>query len=84
MHAKVFLADGERAVVGSMNLDYRSLYWHYECSAYMYNVPVIKEIYEDFMDTQAMCEQVTEESVKKISLFSRGVAYVLKIVAPLL
>lgn len=84
VHAKVFVSDDERAVVGSMNLDYRSLYWHYECSAYMYKVPVIEEIYEDFMDTQAMCEQVTEETVKKISLFSRGVAFVLKIVAPLL
>lgn len=84
VHAKVFVADGERAVVGSMNLDYRSLYWHYECSAYLYKVPAVADIHKDFIDTQAMCEQVTDETVKKISVFSRVAAFVLKIVAPLL
>ena len=84
VHAKLFVADGERAVVGSMNLDYRSLYWHYECSAYMYKVSAIADIHKDFIDTQVMCEQVTEETVKKISIFSRIAAFVLKIVAPLL
>ena len=84
VHAKVFVADGERAVVGSMNLDYRSLYWHYECSAYLYKVPAIADIHKDFVDTQAMCERVTDETVKQISMFSRVAAFVLKIVAPLL
>ena len=50
VHAKVFVADGERAVVGSINLDYRSLYWHYECAAYLYKVPAIKDIYNDFIN----------------------------------
>jgi len=84
VHAKVFVADDERAVVGSMNLDYRSLYWHYECSAYLYNVSAIADIHKDFVDTQAMCESVTDETVKQISVFSRVAAFVLKIVAPLL
>ena len=84
VHAKVFVADGERAVVGSMNLDYRSLYWHYECSAYLYKVPAIADIYKDFIDTQSKCEQVSQETIKKISLFSKVAAYVLKIVAPLM
>ena len=84
VHAKVFLADDERAVVGSINLDYRSLYWHYECAAYLYQVLAIKDIYKDFIDTQAMCEPVTQETIKNIGVFSRLAAYVLKIVAPLL
>lgn len=84
VHAKVFVADGERAVVGSMNLDYRSLYWHYECSAYLYQVPAIADIYKDFLDTQAMCEPVSQETIKEISLFSRVTAFILKIVAPLM
>ena len=84
VHAKVFVADGERAVVGSMNLDYRSLYWHYECSAYLYKVDAIADIYKDFINTQEMCEQVNDEFVKKISIFSKVAAFVLKMVAPLL
>lgn len=84
VHAKVFVSDDERAVVGSINLDYRSLYWHYECSAYLYKVPAIKDIYTDFMETRAMCEQVSENTIKKIGWFSKVAAYILKIVAPLL
>lgn len=84
VHAKLFVVDGERAVVGSMNLDYRSLYWHYECSAYLYKVAAIVDIHKDFVDTQALCEQVTGETIKKIGTVSRVAAFVLKIVAPLL
>ena len=84
VHAKVFVADGERAVVGSMNLDYRSLYWHYECSAYLYRVSAIKDIYTDFINTQEMCEEVTVESIRRICILEKVAAFVLKIVAPLL
>lgn len=84
VHAKVFVSDDERAVVGTVNLDYRSLYWHYECSAYLYKVPAIADVLEDFLNTQAKCEQVTEETVKKIGIFSKIAAYLLKLVAPLM
>ena len=84
IHAKVFVSDDERAIVGSMNLDYRSLYWHYECSAYLYQAPAIADIYRDFVNTQDMCEEVTYETVKKLSIFSKIAAFFLKIVAPLM
>lgn len=84
VHAKVFVSDDERAVVGTMNLDYRSLYWHYECSAYMYKVPAIKDISQDFLLTQEKCEEISHESIKKIGVFSKIVAYILKLVAPLM
>lgn len=84
VHAKVFVSDDERAVVGSVNLDYRSLYWHYECAAYLYRVPAISDIYKDFVETQAMSQEVTFETVKKIGFISKLISYILKIVAPLM
>ena len=39
VHAKVFSSDGRKAVVGTINLDYRSLYHHFECAAYMVDTP---------------------------------------------
>ena len=84
VHAKVFVSDDERAVVGSVNLDYRSLYWHYECAAYLYRVPAIADIHKDFVETQNMCEVVTPETIKNRNVFSRIAAFVLKIVAPLM
>ena len=84
VHAKLFVADHIRAVVGSVNLDYRSLYWHYECSAYLYKLPAIRDIYTDFIKTQELCEKVTEDRIKETRFFSKISAYILKIVAPLM
>ncbi len=84
VHAKMFVSDDERAVVGTVNLDFRSLYWHYECSAYLYKVPAITDVLKDFLNTQEKCELVTEETVKKLGIISKIAAYLLKLVAPLM
>ena len=44
VHAKVFVSDDIRAVVGAINLDFRSLYLHFECAAYIYRNEVIKDV----------------------------------------
>ena len=51
VHAKVFTCDDERAVVGTINLDYRSLYLHFECATYIWKNPVINDIELDFYNT---------------------------------
>ena len=55
VHAKVFVSDDKEAVVGTINLDYRSLYHHFECATWMYGVPCIGEIEEDFASTLLKC-----------------------------
>ena len=84
VHAKVFLSDDLRGVVGSINLDYRSLYLHYECAAYLFRVPALSDIKADFAETFAKSQLVTLEDVKKQSLLSRIVAALLKFAAPLM
>ncbi|MCD7844958.1 MAG: cardiolipin synthase [Oscillospiraceae bacterium] len=84
VHAKQFVSDGKKAVVGTINLDYRSLYLHFECGVYLYKTPVIQDIYEDFQKTLAQCQQITLEDVKKEKLRSKLAAAVLKVVAPLM
>jgi len=84
VHAKVFLSDDTSGVVGSINLDYRSLYLHYECAAYLYKVPALTDIKADFDDTMAKSQLVTTEDIKKQSLLSRIMAALLKVVAPLM
>ena len=84
VHAKVFVSDDERAVVGTMNLDYRSLYWHYECAVYLYQVPAIQDIQSDFINTQNKSQRITREDVKNVHVFSKFVRYILKLVAPLM
>ncbi|MCI7137495.1 MAG: cardiolipin synthase [Candidatus Limivicinus sp.] len=66
VHAKVFSSDDKKAVVGTINLDYRSLYHHFECAAYMVDTPCISDIEADFADTLAKCHRVTLEDVKNL------------------
>ena len=85
IHAKTFLSDDKTAVVGTINLDYRSLYLHFECAAYMHETSCIKDIKADFDDLfQNKCRQITADDCKKRSLFSRICSGILKAIAPLL
>ena len=84
VHAKVFDADGQRAVVGTINLDYRSLYHHFECAAYLDGVPCIADIERDFDETLAVCHRVTEEDVRRIGFGQRLLGILTKSIASLL
>lgn len=84
VHAKVFVCDDYRAVVGTINLDYRSLYYHFECAAYLHNVPAIRDIETDVQNTLEQCQKVTMEDVKREKVKMKVMGYVLKLVAPLM
>ena len=61
MHAKQMLADGKTAAVGTINLDYRSLYHHFENGVLMHGCRAVNDILRDFEDTFAKCCEVTEK-----------------------
>ena len=84
IHAKVLLADGEEAVVGSINLDYRSLYLHYECGVYMMDMPQIKDIEDDFTETLSKCNRVTAVEYEKFPWYYRASGRVLRFVATMI
>lgn len=84
VHAKVFLSDDAHGVVGTVNLDYRSLYHHFECAAYLYRVDALAQIKADFSDTFEKSRQVTLAEVRGRSLLTRMAGGLLKIAAPLL
>ena len=81
VHGKVFLSDDVQAVVGTINLDYRSLYLHYECAAYLWKVSALTKIKEDFLETFEKSQLITDT---KFSLFTRLSTAVLKLLAPLM
>ena len=84
VHAKVFLSDDLHGVVGTINLDYRSLYHHFECAAYLYKVPALEDIREDFRQTREKSQLITMEEVKKESAATRFWGAMLKVFAPLM
>ena len=84
VHAKVFVSDGEEAVVGTINLDYRSLYHHFECATYQYRTNCVSDIEADFQETLAKCRQVTEETIRHEKLHVKLSGRLMKAFAPLM
>jgi cardiolipin synthase len=82
VHAKVFLSDDELAVVGTINLDYRSLAHHFEDAVWMYKTFAVSEIKKDFMETFAKSKEVPKEG-KKESVLRRILMPILRLFAPL-
>ncbi len=84
VHAKMFVSDGIKATVGTINLDYRSLYHHFECGVYLYGTGSERDIERDFCNTLKKCQQITLSDLKKEKLMSKIIGSILKLVAPLL
>ncbi len=84
VHAKVFVSDAREAVVGTINLDYRSLYHHFECATYMYGTDCISEIEADFQAAAAKSRQVSRETVRKEKWTVKLTGQLMKVMAPLM
>ena len=84
VHAKVFVSDDDTATVGTINLDYRSLYLHFECGAFIYNNSEVDKIERDFQQTLAKCHKVTIMEVKNRTLLTKISGQVLRMIAPLM
>lgn len=84
VHAKVFSSDDEKAVVGSVNLDYRSLYLHFECAVYLYRNQAVREVELDFQKTLEQCQEITLEDCRRYPLTKKLAGKVLRLFAPLM
>lgn len=84
MHGKSCIVDGEVAVVGTINFDFRSLYLHYECGVWMYNTGTEKKIQDDFFEILEKSIQIKYDVWKKRSFIKKIVEALLITIAPLL
>lgn len=84
VHAKSFVCDDTEAVVGTINLDYRSLYHHFECAVWMYGVEAVADIERDYRQTLTRCSRVSAETLEKDGLRQKLLGFGLKFLAPLL
>lgn len=85
IHAKCYVCDDEVGVVGTINMDYRSLYLHFECGTFIYNSDAIAGIKNDFEDTFGICEEVLKKNrPRKRSLILGTFKAVLRLFAPLM
>lgn len=85
IHSKIFVSDGEMGTVGSVNMDYRSFYYHFECGAFLYKTPSIEQMEADFESVLSGSAELTLETYKeRIPQFQRSLGWLCKIAAPIL
>lgn len=84
IHAKSFLCDDKVGTVGSINLDYRSLYLHFECGVFMYRTKALEQLKQDCLDTFEQSEEMTLEFCRNQNVFIRILQGMMRLVAPLL
>ena len=84
IHAKEFISDNKKAVVGSVNLDYRSLYLNFESAAYLYGVNAVKDAETDFLNTLNQCEEITLADCRKYSKIKKTVGKLMWLFSPLM
>lgn len=82
-HAKSFISDDICATVGTANLDYRSLYLHFECGVRLVQCPSISDIKKNYMDTLSISKEMSREDYKA-NIFIRLLQNLLRIFAPLM
>ncbi len=82
VHSKVYVSDDKRAVVGTINMDYRSLYLHFENGIYMENVKEIKDVKKDMDETLKDCKKLNDKDIKS-SIFKSIWQSILRLFAPL-
>lgn len=84
VHSKDMLVDDTLAVVGTVNLDFRSMYLHFENSVFLCDADCIHEIRQDFHETFAVCRTITLAECSKQRWYSKLYCAFLRIFAPLM
>lgn len=84
LHAKMYVSDDIQAIVGSANMDYRSLYLHFENCCSFYGGSMVPQVKKDFEDTFKHSRIVTMEDIENTPFFKRLYQIVFRVLSPLM
>ncbi len=83
VHAKSYVCDDQIATVGTINMDFRSLYLHFECGTFLYKCRAVMDVKRDMEDCFPKCHQVTLGDCRQ-GLIGNMITSVLRVLAPLM
>ena len=83
VHAKEFISDDRRGVIGTINLDYRSLYLHFENAAYLHETPAIHDMEADFQSCLRDCVEIDLAALKRMPWYKMLYGHALRVFAPM-
>jgi cardiolipin synthase len=82
VHSKTFVSDDETAIVGSINLDYRSLFLHFENAVWMYKSRAVCQVRDDFEARLTECRPLTTEELENMHWLKKLLCVIMKPFAP--
>jgi cardiolipin synthase len=83
IHAKSYVADGKYAMIGTINLDYRSLVHHFENGVWLYRAPCIADLERDLKETLEKSQEITQDQLKT-GILTRVIRALVRVFAPML
>lgn len=83
IHSKMFFQDYKRVLIGTSNLDYRSLYLNFENMCYIYNNKVIEDIFNDFNDLFINSIEIDKNYINNINFLTKIFYNIIRVFAPL-
>ncbi len=83
VHAKTFVSDDSVSVVGTINLDYRSLYLHFECAVLLCGCSAVTDMRDAYLAEAAHCRRITAEELAETPAWRRLFQSLLRVLAPL-
>lgn len=84
IHSKTFVADDRYGVVGTVNLDFRSFFLHFECGVCLYGCGSVAALRDDFLSTLEQCQEVTAAELDSVRLWRKAQGWMLRVFSPLL
>ena len=84
IHAKNFVVDDRFATIGTVNLDYRSLFLHFEDGVWLCEAPCIRDIRKDFERTLADSQPCSLRQFKHLNILLQLYRSILRVFAPLM
>ena len=83
VHAKSYVCDDRIATVGTINMDFRSLYLHFECGTFLYGCKAVLDVKKDMEECFPQCHQVSLGDCRQ-GLIGNLLTSVLRVLAPLM
>lgn len=83
-HAKMYVSDDKHAIVGSANMDYRSLYLHFENCVSFYGGDIVMATKQDMLDSFAQSKEITLENIEKKTFWQKIAQVVIRFFAPMM
>jgi len=83
VHAKSYVCDDKVATVGTINMDFRSLYLHFECGTFLYGCRAVLDVKKDMEECFPRCHQVTLGDCRQ-GVLGNMLTSILRVLAPLM